>query len=120
MTRSVIVALYVVGSLSLTSPRAVAQPRGLEMLPPDHPGAQGARPSAPVRDVHPSRTPVPGIPGFVAPLSKQTETGQAGIAGWTAPNLPVGSRGAADPDNPGWLGFGFAAQWGGSAGRARN
>jgi len=117
MTKSVIVALYMVGSLSLTSLGAGAQPRGLELFSPDRPGAQGA---APVRDLYPSRTPVPDTPGFVAPLSKQTETGQAGIAGWTTPNRPVGSRGAADPDSPGWLGFGFAAQWGGPAGRARN
>jgi hypothetical protein len=113
MIRSVVVTLYVVGSLLLTPLGVVAQPRGLEMLSPGHPGAQGVRPSAPVRDLYPSRTPVPDIPGFVAPISTRTETGQAGMAGWTAPNMPVGSRGAADPDNPGWLGFGFAAQWGG-------
>ena len=120
MTRSVIVTLYVVASLFLMPLGAVAQPRGLEMLSPDTSGARGVRPSAPGRDLYPSRTPVPDTPGFVGPFSKRTETGQAGMAGWTAPNMPVGSRGAADPDNPGWLGFGFAAQWGGPAGRARN
>lgn len=117
MTRSVIVPIYVVGSLLLMPLGAVAQPRGFEMRSPDHP--EGARPSAPVRDLYPSRTTVPDALGFVAPFSKGTETGQAGVAGWTAPNMPVGSRVAADPDNPGWLGFGFAAQWGGTTGRAR-
>ena len=120
MTRSVIVTFYVVGSLLLAPLGAVAQPRGLEMRSPDHSGAQSARPSLPARDLYPSRPAVPDAPGFIAPFSKQTETGRAGIAGWTAPNMPVGSRGAADPDNPGWLGFGFAVQWGGPTGRARN
>ena len=34
------------------------------------------------------------------------------VAGFTAPNTPVGSRGASDPDNPGWAGLGFAVEWG--------
>jgi hypothetical protein len=116
--RSVIVTISVVELLLLMALGAVAQPRGFEIRSPDHP--EGTRPGAPVRDLYPSRTTVPDTPGFVAPFSKRTETGQAGVAGWTAPNLPVGSRVAADPENPGWLGLGFAAQWGGPAGRVRN
>ncbi len=61
-----------------------------------------------------SRTTASGLPGFVAPLSKETASGRAGVAGWTAPNPPVGSRAAADPDNTGWLSFGFALEWGSS------
>ena len=37
-----------------------------------------------------------------------------GGAGWTSPNTSAGARGAADPDNPGWPGLGFAIEWGGS------
>jgi hypothetical protein len=54
-------------------------------------------------------------PTFLTPLSKETEGGRAGVAGWTAPNTAVGSRAAADPDNTAWLSFGFAMEWGGSA-----
>ena len=66
------------------------------------------------RGVYSERPPVSYGPTFLAPLSKQTEGGRAGVAGWTAPNTAVGSRAAADPDNTGWLGFGFAMEWGGS------
>ena len=123
MTRSVTVSFCVIVSLLLAPAGALAQPRSLEIVP-DHQGArrndQGARPGPPVRDLYPSRPAAPDALGFVAPLSRETATGRVGVAGWTATNVPAGSRGAADPDNPGWLGFGFAAQWGGPAGRARN
>ena len=46
------------------------------------------------------------------PLSRDTKTGRAGVAGFTVPNAPVGSRVASDPDNPGWAGLGFAIEWG--------
>lgn len=52
--------------------------------------------------------------GFVAPLSRETASGRAGVAGWTSPNTRVGSRAAADPNNPGLLSFGFALEWGSS------
>lgn len=124
MMRSVTVSLYVVVSLLMAPLGAHAQPRGLEVFPPHHPGArhddQGARPGPPVRDLYPARPAVPDAVEFVVPLSRERATTRAGIAAWTAPNVPTGSRGAADPDNPGWLGFGFAAQWGSPAGRARN
>jgi hypothetical protein len=51
-------------------------------------------------------------PAFVAPLSGKTSTGRAGVAGWTSPNTDVGSRGATQPDQAGWFGFGFAIEWG--------
>jgi hypothetical protein len=52
--------------------------------------------------------------GFVAPLSRETASGRAGVAAWAAHNTRVGSRAAADPDNPGSLSFGFALGWGSS------
>ena len=73
-----------------------------------------ARPNMPEADLYPHRPPVSYEPGFVAPLTKETKTGRMGVAGWTSPNTPVGSRGASDPDNVGWLGFGFAMEWGSS------
>jgi len=68
----------------------------------------------PHSDLYPYRPPVPYQPGFIEPLSKETATGRMGVAGWTSPNTSAGSRGAADPDNPGWPGLGFAIEWGGS------
>jgi hypothetical protein len=52
-------------------------------------------------------------PAFVGPLSGKTSTGRAGVAGWTSPNTDVGSRGATNPDQAGWFGFGFGLEWGG-------
>jgi hypothetical protein len=120
MTRSVIGSLCVMASLLWTPSGASPQSRGLEMFPRDRLNEQSGWPGPPVRELYPARPAVPDEPAFIAPLSKETATGRAGIAGWAAPNVPAGSRGAADPDNPGWLGFGFAWQWGASTGRARN
>lgn len=122
MTRTVTVSVCAIASLLLAPLGASAQSRSIEMSPSDHVrhGDQGARPGPPVHDLYPSRPVAPDTVGFVAPLSKETATGRAGVGGWTAANVPAGSRGAADPDNAGWLGFGFAVQWGGAAARARN
>ena len=115
MTKS---ASFVLVALSLIAPAGVtAQPRGLEMFPSDRASSrdhdQDVRPGPSARDLYPSRAALPEAIGFVAPLSTEIETGRVGIAGWTAANLPTGSRGATDPDNTGWLGFGLAARWGG-------
>jgi len=121
MPRPVIVILCAVSLLLLMPLAASAQRPDLQMFPSDgllHDRA--ARPGSLARDLYPHRPPVSDAPGFVAPLTKSTETGRAGIAGWTAPNVPVGSRAGADPDSAGWFGFGFAAEWGGPLGRARN
>jgi hypothetical protein len=123
MTKVVTVSLCVVASLVVAPLGARAQPRGLEISPHDPPDArysdQSRRPG-PERDLYPSGPVVPHTLGFVAPLSKEMAAGRVGIAGWTAPRVPAGSRRAADPDNSGSLGFGLAAQWGGPAGRVRN
>ena len=117
MTTSATVSLCVVASLLLSPLSAPAQPRGLEMFPRDHAGGRegdwGARPGSLTRDLYPSSGATPGTLGFVTPLSKQTDTARAGVAGWTAANVPAGARGATDPDNSGWLGFGLAVEWGG-------
>jgi hypothetical protein len=72
------------------------------------------------RDLAPRRPDVPDARGFVAPLTKRTATGRAGIAGFTVPNPSVGSRATAEPENSGWLGVGFAVEWGVPGRRARD
>jgi hypothetical protein len=69
-------------------------------------------PAVPDRDLYPQRQSLPQQPRFIKPLSRTTATGQAGVAGYTAPNPPVGSRLAGDHDTPGWPGLGFAIEWG--------
>ena len=52
-------------------------------------------------------------PAFIAPFTKETETGRMGLAGWTSPVGVVGSDGPMHTRQPGWLSFGFAITWGG-------
>ena len=96
--------------LDLQSP-VPQRPQDRSKHQPDEPRAR--RPHMPETDLYPHRPPVPYQPGFIDPLTKETETGRMGVAGWTSPNMPAGSRVGADPDNAGWLGFGFAIEWGG-------
>jgi len=69
-------------------------------------------PPLPDRDLYPQRPSLPQQPRFIVPLSRSTATGRAGVAGYTAPNRPVGSRVAGDHDTPGWPSLGFAIEWG--------
>ena len=119
MTKRVILAFWALASVLPMPPCVSAQ--GLDLkAPPHRPRDRDLNgPSLTTdHDLYPYRSPVPYAPGFVSPI--ETNGGRAGIAGWTAPNPPTGSRGAADPDNAGWLGFGFAMEWGGQARRVRN
>ena len=60
-----------------------------------------------------SRTPgVRHDPTFLRPLSRRTETGRAGAAGWTSPASPVGTS-QLDREVTGWFAAGVAVQWGG-------
>jgi hypothetical protein len=78
------------------------------------PGEPSPRPDLPDAGLYPYRPPVPYRPSFVPPLTKEAESGRMGVAIWTSPNTPAGSRGASDPDNAGWLGFGVGMEWYGS------
>jgi hypothetical protein len=69
-------------------------------------------PPLPDRDLYPQRQSLPQQPRFIKPLSRTTATGQAGLAGYTAPSAPVGSRVAGDHDTPGWPSLGFTIEWG--------
>ncbi len=66
---------------------------------------------------YPQGVRVPYEPAFIAPpMSEEYETttsrGRYGIAGWTAPNVPVGAGGLLYNDRPGWFSLGFAFTWG--------
>lgn len=103
MTKRAIVAVATLGCMFL-APLAISA-QGLELKSP-----APERPRE--REPHgASRTTAIDLPGFVAPLSKETANGRAGVAGWTAPNTPVGSRAGAESDHTGWLSFGFAFEW---------
>jgi len=110
MLNRTIVALLVAAPLLMTFPLSVAaQSMDLRTTPPSR---ERVAPAVPERDIQPQRPALPDRPNFIGPLSKETKTGRAGVAGWSAPNPPVGSRVAGDHDNPGWPGVGFAIEWG--------
>ena len=105
-----IVALLVfAAALALAPAAASADPFSLKTHPAP---SDRVAPPLPDRDLYPQRPSLPQTPKFVRPLSRQTPTGQAGVAGYTAPNPPVGSRVAGDHENPGWPSLGFAVEWG--------
>ena len=93
-----------------------AQALDLKMTPPS--SRERIAPATPERDLYPQRSSVPYQPNFFGPLSKETDSGRAGVAGFTAPNSPVGSRVSGDHDNPGWPGLGIAVEWGRPSARA--
>ena len=107
--RSLVAVLAAAGSLAVAVPSSArAQAIELKATPP----RDRVAPSVPERDLYPQRPSLPQRPHFFGPLSRDTKTGRAGVAGFTVPNAPVGSRVASDPDNPGWAGVGFAIEWG--------
>lgn len=109
MTHCRSIALVGVAGLLLGASLAAADP--LEMKRPPSKTDKVA-PSTPDRDLRPAQPPVPYKPGFLAPLTKDQREGRVGAAGWTSPNLPAGSRGAADPESNGVFGFGLAVERG--------
>ena len=109
MTRCRKIVLSGVAGLVFGTSMAVADP--IEMkTPPSKPDR--VAPSTPDRDLRPTQPAVPYQPGFLAPLTKNLSDGRVGAAGWTAPNLPAGSRGAAEPESSGVFGFGLAVERG--------
>ena len=104
MTKRAIVAVAALGCVLLTPLGISAQGLELKTRAPQRPQEREPHRGA--------QTTASDLLGFVAPLSKETASGRAGVAGWTAPNTVAGSRAVADPNNPGWLSFGFALEWG--------
>jgi hypothetical protein len=93
-----------------------APERGREpiVIPPgDH--GKATRPSD--ADYYPYPPKVRHDPTFIGPLSRKVETptstGRAGMAGWTAPNTPVGPAQTGWRDVDGWFVLGFSFEWGG-------
>ena len=109
MLRQSIVALLVAAPLLMLAPSVSAQAMDLKTTTPPR---ERVAPSVPDRDLHPQRPALPDRPNFIGPLSRDTKTGRAGVAGFSVSNPPVGSRVAGDHDNPGWPGVGFAIEWG--------
>ncbi len=108
-TPSIVALLLVAALLALAPVATSAEPLTLETSPV--PGDRVA-PAVPDRDLYPQRPSLPQTPHFIGPLSRDTATGRAGVAGYTAPNPAVGSRVAGDHDNPGWPSLGFVIEWG--------
>jgi hypothetical protein len=107
--RRLVTLLVVAGSLAMLPAGVRAQSMDLKTSPPPK---ERVAPPVPDRDLYPQRPSLPQRPNFVGPLSKETKSGRAGVAGFSTPNAPVGSRGAGDPDTAGWPGVGFAIEWG--------
>jgi hypothetical protein len=117
---SVVLALFIWASpvfpqqVDITAPTPPARrPEPVVIPPGDH--GQATRPSD--ADYYPRPPLVRHDPAFIAPLSTKIEsprgTGRAGIAGWTAPNTPVGTPQTGHREVSGWFAFGFAFEWGG-------
>ena len=109
MRQRSIAALLVAVPLMMLPLAVGAQSMDLKTTPPPR---ERVAPSAPDRDLQPWRPALPNRPKFIAPLSKDTKSGRAGVAGWSAPNPALGSRMAGDHENPGWPGMGYAIEWG--------
>ena len=88
-------------------------PPKFEIIRPEAPGSEPTRP----RDADFYSTfgdPLVNYdPAFIAPFTKETETGRMGLAGWTSPVGVVTGDGPMGTRQPGWLSFGFAITWGG-------
>ena len=108
-TPSIVVLLVFAAGLGLVPVAASADPLSLKSHPAP---SDRVAPPLPDRDLYPQRPSLPQTPKFIGPLSRPTATGQAGVAGYTAPNPPVGSRVAGDHENPGWPSVGFVIEWG--------
>lgn len=109
MLKRTIVALSVAAPLLMLPFTVSGQSMDLKTTPPQR---ERVAPAVPERDLQPHRPALPDRPNFIAPLSKDTKSGRAGVAGWSAVNPPVGSRVGGDHENPGWPGVGFAIEWG--------
>ena len=109
MLKRCIVALVVAAPLMMAPLPVGAQSMDLKATPPSR---ERQAPGIPERDIQPQRPALPDRPNFIAPLSRETKSGRAGVAGRSVSNPPVGSRMAGDHENPGWPGVGFAIEWG--------
>ena len=73
-----IVALFVAAPLMMLPLTVSAQSMDLKTTPPP---VERVAPAVPERDLQPQRPVLPDRPNFIAPLSKETKTGRAGVEG---------------------------------------
>lgn len=88
-------------------------PPKFEIIRPENPGSE---PTRTLDNDFPAVFGDPTVkydPAFIAPFTKETETGRMGLAGWTSPVGVVTGDGPMNTRQPGWLSFGFAITWGG-------
>jgi hypothetical protein len=114
--RALVIAASCSAALLSLVPAAMAQPFKLDAPPPVSPRPTPVLPPA---EGGVQQVPTPDGPVFVPGLSRRTRTGRMGVAAWSAPGRAVGQRGPGDPDQVGWVGAGFAVEWGGSPRHAR-
>ena len=89
-------------------------PRKFEIIKPEVPVNEIPRtPDADFYSTYGAPT-LPYDPAFIAPFTKETETGRMGLAGWTSPFGVVTFEGVDNTRQPGFLSFGFAISWGGA------
>ena len=108
-TRAVVAGGLLLGSAVAALPAAAAEPLKLGVPPSPWAAPKPTPPNPGVQEL-----PAPETRTFVAPLSRSTRTGRAGIAVWGAPGNSTSQRGPGDPDSVGWAGGGVAAEWGGA------
>jgi hypothetical protein len=98
--------------IELVAPPPAPEVPRMVIPPGDH--ERVTRPSD--ADFYPLGPRVRQDPTYVGPLSVRTATGRAGVAGWTAPSVPVGSA-QVTRESTGWFALGFALEWGGPPAR---
>jgi hypothetical protein len=64
-------------------------------------------------DFYPGGPRVQHDPAFIEPLAAETDGGDMGLSGWTAPQAPVGPAVVGQRELNGWLAIGFSITWGG-------
>jgi hypothetical protein len=115
--RRTILTLLLAGAL--VAP-AAAQDVKIEARPPQAdrergivvPGPRVEPTRPPDIDYYPHGTAVRHDPAFFEALSTETDTGRAGISGWTAPNQPVGAEVSGFREVSGWFALGVSVTWG--------
>jgi hypothetical protein len=124
--KTLIVAVMIAASLGAVG-AAMAQsgveveqtapaPPKFEIIRPEAKGSEITRPRD--ADVYIGDPVINYDPAFIAPFTKETETGRMGLAGWGSPVGVVTFDAPQNRREPGWLSFGFAITWGGPVRKA--
>ncbi|MBI2217914.1 MAG: hypothetical protein HYU51_11500 [Candidatus Rokubacteria bacterium] len=103
--------------VSMVTP-ALAQRVDIESRPPELPIDVVPPALDPVTrpsdaDFYPGGPRVQHDPAFIEPLAAETDGGDVGLSGWTAPQTPVGPAVLGQREVNGWLAIGLSITWGG-------